>query len=485
MAYYHGVKTQQAQTTISTPVTAASGITFVVGTSPVQMNGCTIPEGGTPVYKNINEPVMAMNNGEAVTALGYSDDWGKYTLCEVMYNHYRLYATSPVIFVNVLDPLKHKLAVAATDYTVTDKRVKLTLDAIAETVVVKAYTAGEDYDLFYDGENLVIEILPDGTIPEGTTKLNIAFDKVDPTQVNKSDIIGGFNVVTKKATGFELIEAVFPKYGIVPDIIICPGWSHDAEVAAIMSAKATSINGVFEAKALIDVDTTQVTHYADVPAWKKAQNINSKTQVLCFPMCKLGDKVFHLSTQMAGVMATVDANNGGCPAESPSNKLMQISGAVLADGTEVLLDIQQANYLNSQGITTTLNFNSGFVLWGNETACYPANTDVKDYFLCVSRMFAWVANTLILTYWNQVDNKFTRRFVETIVDSVNIWLNGLISEEKLLGGRVEFIADENPTTSLMSGKAVFHIYITPPSPAKEIEFVLEYDPSYVTAALTV
>lgn len=29
----------------------------------------------------------------------------------------------------------------------------------------------------------------------------------------------------------------------------------------------------------------------------------------------------------------------------------------------------------------------------------------------------------------------------------------------------------------------FHIYITPPSPAKEMEFVLEYDADYVSAAL--
>jgi hypothetical protein len=99
-------------------------------------------------------------------------------------------------------------------------------------------------------------------------------------------------------------------------------------------------------------------------------------------------------------------------------------------------------------------------------------------------MFAWVANSLILTYWSKVDNKMTRRLLDTIVDSVNIWLNGLVSEEKLLGGRVEFRDDENSDTALMAGKAVFHIYMTPASPMKECEFVLEYDVDYVSAALT-
>jgi phage tail sheath protein FI len=200
-------------------------------------------------------------------------------------------------------------------------------------------------------------------------------------------------------------------------------------------------------------------------------------------MFKLGDRLFHASVQAAGLMAKVDTNNGGCPAESPSNKLLSINAAVLADGTEVLLDLPQANYLNSNGIITALNFIGGFVLWGNETACYPANTDVKDYFVPVSRMFGWVGNSIILTYWSKVDKKLVRRFIDSVIDSVNIWLNGLTAEEKLLGGRCEFLADENPTTDLMAGKVTFHLFITPPSPAKEIEFVLEYDVSYVESAL--
>lgn len=472
MAYFHGARARQVDTSISTPVTAASGITFAVGTAPVHTAG-----------GKGNEPIYGGNNGEAATALGYNDDWNKYSLCEISYNHYRLYATAPVIFVNVLDPAKHKSAEARKAYPIVDKQAALPFEAIKSSVVVTEYTEGEDYELFYTDNALVLEIVDGGAIPTSATELQIAFDKVDPSKVTKADIIGGFDVATKKTTGLELIEAVFPKYGIVPDIIICPGWSHDSEVAAAMDAKTEGINGLFEAKALIDADTTTVKHYADVPAWKKENNIFSKNQSLCFPMCKLGDKICHMSTQMAGLVATVDEKEGGCPAESPSNKLMKIDSTVLADGTEVLLDLTQANYLNSNGIVTALNFIGGFVLWGNETACYPEDTDVKNYFLCVSRMFGWVANSVILTYWSKVDKKLNRRLIDSIVDSLNIWLNGLTSEEKLLGGRVEFLADENSTTALMSGKAVFHIYLTPSSPAKEIEFILEYDTSYITTAL--
>ncbi len=37
---------------------------------------------------------------------------------------------------------------------------------------------------------------------------------------------------------------------------------------------------------------------------------------------------------------------------------------VVADGSEVILDVQQANYLNENGVVTALNFYNGFVSWG-------------------------------------------------------------------------------------------------------------------------
>ena len=325
--YYHGVSTRQVDTSLSTPVTADCGVAFVVGAAPVH----TV---GGPV----NEPVMVQNYAEAVSAMGYSDDWEKYPICEAIYSQFKLYGVSPVVFVNVLDPTKHKKAVEEKNYPINDGKVLLPLEAIKNSVQVTSYTAGTDYDLFYEGENLILEVLEGGTIPDTTGELTITFDAVNPSAITENEIIGGFDTNTKKSSGLELYDSIFPKYGIVADLVLCPGWSHKSTVAAVMVAKAASINGVFEGKALIDVDTAEAKHYADVPAWKKAQNINNKGQVLCWPLVKLGDRVFHMSVQAAGLMVKTDSENGGCPAESPSNKLLQIDSAVLADGTEILCD---------------------------------------------------------------------------------------------------------------------------------------------------
>lgn len=144
MAFYHGIKTNEQATALSTPAYVSTGITFAIGTAPVhQADGAA------------NQLVFANNYSEAVAALGYSDDWDSFTLCEVMQTHFRLYGVSPVIFVNVLDPATHKTNVASEEYTLVDGRVSLPETAIRTSVVVKgtssgsALVEGTDYTSFY------------------------------------------------------------------------------------------------------------------------------------------------------------------------------------------------------------------------------------------------------------------------------------------------------------------------------------------------
>lgn len=482
MAYFHGAKASKRGTSISTPVTADSCIHLIVGTAPAHM-----------VNGKVNEPVYVSSYAEAVEAMGYSDDWKKYDICEEIYTSFKLYQNGPIVIINVLDPEKHLTGETdAADMKLSGGVLDLPLEALADKVIVKGYSAedtltdeyqrGVDYELLYTDEVLRLERIEGGAITSDNATLNIKYNAVDPSRVTKKDIIGGYDINTKKSSGFELVDFIFPKFRVIPTVFLAPNFSHDSEVAAIMAAKAESINGLFKGVAIIDVDTTEATTYTEAVEWKTKKNIVQPSELLVWPMLTLGGRVFHYSTQLAGLMAKTDANEDlgkETPCESASNKTLQIDGMVLEDGTEVLLDLTKANYLNSQGIITGLNFIGGFVSWGNETACYPSNTDVTDYFYCVSRMFQWVGNSVILSMWGKVDRGLKPRLVESVVQSLNIWLNGLTADEVILGGRIEFLEEENPVTDLMAGIAHFHIYLTPPSPAKELDFVLEYDVSYL------
>lgn len=479
--FFHGAKASKQATSVSTPVTADSSIHFIVGAAPAHMVG-----------GKVNEPVYVSSYSEAVEAMGYSEDWKKYDICEEVYASFKLYQNGPVVIVNVLDPKRHLAGDTTEDMQLAGGTLDLPLEALADTVTVKGYDGeealtqeyekGVDYDLLYTDGVLRLERIAGGKITSDTATLNVKYNAVDPTKVTKADIIGGYDVNTKKSNGFELVDSVFPKFRVIPTLFLAPKFSHDSEVAAVMAAKAENINGLFKGKALIDADTTVATTYTEAVEWKNENNITQPSQLLMWPMYTLGGKTYHASVHQAGLMAKTDATEDlgkGTPCESASNKSMQIDGIVLADGTEVLLDLTKANYLNANGIITALNFIGGFVSWGNETACYPANTDVTDYFYNVSRMFAWVGNSVILSVWGKVDRRLNKRLIESVVDSLNIWLNGLMADEIILGGRIEFLEEENTETDLMAGKARFHIYLTPSSPAKELDFVLEYDVSYL------
>ena len=98
----------------------------------------------------------------------------------------------------------------------------------------------------------------------------------------------------------------------------------------------------------------------------------------------------------------------------------------------------------------------------------------------IRRMFNWVNNTLITSFWSDIDSPIDKKLINKAVNSANIWINSLVATGALLGGRVEFRSDENSTTDLMDGKITFHVYLTPPSPAREITFKQEYDPDYIS-----
>lgn len=475
MAYKHGVYVNEIPTAITPPTTVGASLPVVFGTAPVNRSKRATPP--------VNEPILCYSYAEAVEAFGFSDDW-RFTLSEFIYSHFALFGLAPVVLVNVLDPATHKTAVPAVTVPVVDGLAKINHQGvILSTVVVKSadgvttYALNTAYTLDYDADgNLIVQIVAGGPAASATS-LQVSFDKLDPAAVDADDIVGG--IVNGQPTGLELLNQVFPRFRMVPGLVLAPGYSSDPTVAAVMTAKAGNINSTFKAMAITDIPADQA--YSDVPAWKNDNNYTSELQINTYPLVKLGDRTFHLSTQLAGVIGATDAANGDIPYVSPSNQSIQATASVMDDGTPLFLGPDQAAYLNGEGIVTPLNFIGGWKAWGNRTGSYPAVTDPKDSFIPVRRMMNWIRNTIVLTYWQRIDSPINRRLTEAITDSLNIWLNSLAAEGALLGGRVEFLSSDNPLTALMDGIVTFHVSATPPSPAREINFKVEYDAQYLGA----
>ena len=260
----HGVFVSQQATSVSTPVLADSGIPFAIGTAPVQ-------SAAAPGKAGI--PVLCTSWDEAVEQLGYSDDWKTYSLCEVMYSHFKLFASQPLILYNLLDPAEMDEEVAAQDYPVDDHQVALPLEAIASSIVVQVpgeepespttLVEGTDYAVRYNSDDnaCIVELLGDSASYEAET-LNIAYSKVDGSGIEAADV----------AMAVDAVDLCMTELGVIPDLLIAPGWSGDTEVAAVMAAKAPKINGLFEGKTLIDIDSNANRRYTEAVAVKTRNN---------------------------------------------------------------------------------------------------------------------------------------------------------------------------------------------------------------------
>ena len=475
----HGVFVQEEATALTAPITGSCSIPVVVGTAPVNM--VQNPE------EVINTPILANSAAEAMAALGYVDDFENYTLCQMMYATNNIYQVSPAVYINVLDPTKHKKALTETTATVSQMQAKIsTKGIIPKGLVVKAasatLTAGTDYTTEFDTDGSLIVNLIEGGKGASATSITVSGNVLDPSMITKTDIIGAYNASTGKESGLEVVRQVYPKLGVVPGLIVAPGWSQIPEVGIAMSAKAANINGVFKAVALVDLDTTKATKYTDC---KKIKEDSGFTSAFCYPTwpcVKVGDYVFAMSAVVAALIAYTDASNDDVPSLSPSNEMLGVTGTCLADGTEVTLDQDQGSTVNTYGVATAINMN-GWKLWGNYTGTFPSSGDAKDIWLAVRRMFNWHGNNFIQTYFEKVDDPMNHVLIESIIDSENIRC-AAYAPDKWAGAEMQYLASDNPITDTLAGKITFRQRIAPYTPAQEIDNILSYDTDMLKNALS-
>lgn len=481
MAYNHRIDTQEMDTQLVVPVQGTSGLQVAIGTAPVNL--AEDPESA------VNTPVIINNMTEAQKILGYSDDFTAYTLCQSMDANFNIFNIAPVVFINVLDPKKHKkaLKIEGDKIVVTDKKATITETGILMNTLKVMDQAGSpltketDYLAEFNQDGGVDITLLTTEKTETVTGLKAEADQLDPTMINKESIIGGYDAATGQETGLEAIRQVYPKLGLVPGILLAPEWSKIPEVAAVMCAKAERINGTFFCEAAIDMDSEATKLYTALKEAKEAMGVSSPHAILLWPKVKLGKKKYSYSAVWAAMTARTDAENDDIPCKSPSNELLNVSSTVLEDGTEIVIDTSMAELVNSFGIVTAINDN-GWKSWGNNTAAYPGTTDPRNRWINCRRMMSWYRNHFILTYKNKVDDNTNYRLIESIIDSENQYLNGL-APDKIAGGSISFNEDENPIQSILDGNIVFHTKIAFWTPAEFINNQIEFDPTIIQNAL--
>ena len=98
MAYKHGVYNTGQATSLTVPVQGSVGLQVIFGTAPIHL--------AKDPAAAVNTPKLVYSYKEAVEAVGYSDDFDTFTLCQSISACFQVFNVAPIILVNVLDPSK-------------------------------------------------------------------------------------------------------------------------------------------------------------------------------------------------------------------------------------------------------------------------------------------------------------------------------------------------------------------------------------------
>lgn len=486
MAYQHGVYTRDQATSMSAATNSTAGLQVVFGTAPIyQLADLT----------GVTAPRLCSSYAEAAAALGYDTNFEAFTLNQSIKASFELFGVAPIVLVNALDPNKtqHVTNVSKpTEQTVTGGSFVISAEqepvpyVLRATLTVSAQTSGDplvagtDYTVDYDEDGLATVTLTSATA-KALAKVYVTYKAIKltagKTAVTAAEITTAIS---------DKLREVYPRFGMMPGLLLAPGYSKDPNVAAVMQGACENINGVYSCECILDMDcgASGARTYDAVKQVKESKGLTSPHAYAYWPMAQVGNYRLSLSAIMGALTAATDAANGDVPSLSPSNKsLPGVTGLCLEDGTEVILDQAQANVVNSAGIGTVLNLN-GFKAWGNNTCAYPSTTDPKDRWIAVRRFFTWRSNSLIQTYFERVDSPANYRMIEAIVDAENVNGNAYVAAGACAAYQCEFRSDENPTTQILDGTIKFHLTLAPYNPAECIEFTLEFDPTAIASALT-
>lgn len=481
--YKHRIETNRKKTKSIQPDACASIIQLVIGTAPVNI----LDNPGEAV----NKPIILEEKGDVEAYLGFTDEIEKYTIMHSVYASFDKHAVSPIIVVNVLDPSNptHTEVVAGEEYQIQKKMVTIEdtgvlLDKVVVSDGSTEYQKDTDYVISFNSKGYpVIALTDDGALNEAS-KINIAYTKLNPDGVGADDIIGGIDREGIRS-GIEVINDVYPETGLVPTIVLAPVFSSDPAVATVLEAKVQNIYGMYNGKAVLDVDCTE--NGADT-----LQKINdvrenkvpySRWCDACWPMVKSDGMVLAFSSFAAALMQSVAINNSDVPSDSIDNYDLLIDGICTADGKIVRITQDDANdYLNAVGLYTAIRIPT-WKAWGNNSTAYPKSTDPIDRWSSSVAMLNYLENRFKIECFPNIGRNATQKKIQSIVDSFNMTLNSL-TPDHIAGGMIIFDKKKNPISKIIDGKVKFSTRFATYSPMEYIENEFEYDASILEAALS-
>lgn len=478
--YKHGVETSRKEAEPQSPAKSPENAVVVIGTAPVN----------TAEFPAVNVPVLASRRSDAVAAMGMSEEFDHYTILHSIYAQFNKFGAAPIVFINVLDPGNpaHQTGVASRKMPVESKQVVIEetgilLDKLQVSDQDEVLSEGKDYVASFDDSGYVVIAATDAGQMANLSQITVTYSKLNPEGVTEADIIGGVDENGVR-TGLELLDEIYPRFGVVPAILIAPGFSKKASVAAALEAKAQLIYGLTNGIAIVDLDSgaSGATKKEDVAKQKAKTVVPSRWNVAVWPMVQVDGHQIWQSAQAAALLQATAAKNKGIPSESPDNLEYKIDGLCLEDGSPVRMTMDDVNdYLNRYGICSALKLPE-WKFWGSSTAAYPASDKTLDRWIKSVTMLNFMENRFKLDYASSIGRNASVKKINDIVDQFNLFLNSLIPDH-LSGAEMVFDIDKNDESAIKENHYKFHTRYADWGSLEFIEHEFEYDAAIQMDAL--
>lgn len=248
----------------------------------------------------------------------------------------------------------------------------------------------------------------------------------------KSDIITAIGALRKSSA----------RFGVKPNLLIAPYFSHDLDVNAELKAVADGLL----ATGIIDLNADD-----EADANTKIANYGTKRLLICDPYVKVWDTVANaaayepMSARVAGMIARTDSEVEYGWADSFSNRVVNgISGTKrdveFTPGQEC-----EADRLRTKAVTTLIRY-QGFRAWGGET------TDIDPIWqdLTRVRVFDRVCEAALEGLFWAIDRRAD--ILKSAKDSVEQMLLALKGSQVLLGFNVYWDPNKNTRANITAGK---------------------------------
>lgn len=394
------------------------------------------------------------------------------------------FGAGTVLVYNVLDPDVHKSSLVAQPGSFADNDLLQLDHGALQLLAVKSedgsatYSLGTDYSV--DMLSGRVQRISTGGIPvNGQVKVDYTY--ADPSKVTPADIIGAVSLAGQRS-GLLAFQDSYTQFGFFPKIFIAPGFSTLNAVSVELIASAIKMGGVAYIDAPIGTTVQQVIAGRG-PAGTINFNTSSDRVRLCYPHVKVydqvtGERLQPLSIRAAGLRAKVDNDNGYW--WSSSNKeLLGVIGLERPLTARIDDASSEVNLLNENGITTVFNsFGTGLRLWGNRTAAWPTVTHMRN-FENVRRTKDIIDESIRYSSLQFVDMPITDSLIDSVVESVNMFMRKLIGDQALIGAECWYDPARNPQTEIELGHLLFNYKLTVPLPFERGTFETEITGEYL------